>query len=503
VRVEVPRNQQTACSAITPYLSLPGIQIDDAGDGGAADGAEFGAAGEHDAIELRTVIAVALVHGAFECADLAVEFFAGEVFLLEFAKFGEERFHLLLRFVLGAKFLAALLEFARGFFVFLLVPGRGKFDAAREQVFPFEGGGIEQSGDVRFPRLDARGRPGVGDGRNVIFVGEVGEMVAEFVHENIGGLGAVRGDRAVKIEDATAAVSAGIGNDLDEFVRGELRDFSKSAIIIGKEVPFGAENVVGGAERRGAVNTGGRPGNAGFMGRRTDRPDVEIFAARFERFGGEKSIEKAPGISLEFLQLPGRVAIAENQEVDLGLRIAIVLDLDDGRGSELFRAVNIDVGGVRERRPNLAKGIFRITLFENDLRGLRGSGKAEGFVKGAVQLLRFVGRFPFAINGTETAGIEEAIAGAVAKFEEVLAEVRFVDGLVAVSRPRARFETDAIQAEEFLRSMASMEIVEAHGLWRFLSRKTIDERRKEQGQMRERGVCHAQRLSEEAQNSKG
>ena len=111
-------------------LLLFGIEVDDASDGGAADSAEFRGAGEHDAIELGAVIALALIHGAFECADLAVEFLLGEVFLLEVAEFGEEGFHLLLGLVFGAEFLAALLEIARVFLVFLLVPGGGEIDAA-------------------------------------------------------------------------------------------------------------------------------------------------------------------------------------------------------------------------------------------------------------------------------------------------------------------------------------------------------------------------------------
>ena len=51
------------------------------------------------------------------------KFFGGEVFLFEFAEFGEEGFHVLLGLVFGAEFLAALLVFASVLFVFLLVPG--------------------------------------------------------------------------------------------------------------------------------------------------------------------------------------------------------------------------------------------------------------------------------------------------------------------------------------------------------------------------------------------
>ena len=66
--------------------------------------------------------------------------------------------------------------------------------------------------------------------------------------ENVWGLGAIGGDGAVEVVDAAPAVGTSVGDDLDEFVRSKLGDASEGAIVVGEEVPFGAEDVVGGAE---------------------------------------------------------------------------------------------------------------------------------------------------------------------------------------------------------------------------------------------------------------
>jgi len=83
-------------------------------------------------------------------------------------------------------------------------------------------------------------------------------------------------------------------------------------------------------------------------------------------------------------------------------------------------------------------------------------------VKSAVQLFRFVSCFPFAVNGTEPAGVEDSVAFAVANLKDVLAEVGFVDRGFWISRPGLRFDGDAIDAEKFLRVIAGVEIIEPH-----------------------------------------
>ena len=62
---------------------MPGVEVDHALDRAAADGAEGHAvAGEHDAVGLRAVVALGLVVGALEGADLAGVRLGAEALLL-------------------------------------------------------------------------------------------------------------------------------------------------------------------------------------------------------------------------------------------------------------------------------------------------------------------------------------------------------------------------------------------------------------------------------------
>src|SRR5215212_8462058 len=71
------------------------VHLDYSFDCVAANLAEPIAAGKHDAVDLRPVVAARLVHRSFKRADLAVMLFGFEHLLLVFELFVEECFHLL------------------------------------------------------------------------------------------------------------------------------------------------------------------------------------------------------------------------------------------------------------------------------------------------------------------------------------------------------------------------------------------------------------------------
>jgi len=55
--------------------------------------------------------------------------------------------------------------------------------------------------------------------------------MAKLVHKDVICESVIYRDRAVKIEDSTAAIGAVVGQNLDELVRSKLSDFSQRAVV--------------------------------------------------------------------------------------------------------------------------------------------------------------------------------------------------------------------------------------------------------------------------------
>src|SRR6185295_16956205 len=88
-------------------------------------------------------------------------------------------------------------------------------------------------------------------------------------------------DRAVEIEDAPAAVRAAVRENLDEFVRRELRDIAKPLVVERENVSFGTESVV--SRERIAIDSSRWARDSGLRSRRTQSPDIEIRSMFLER----------------------------------------------------------------------------------------------------------------------------------------------------------------------------------------------------------------------------
>ena len=146
---------------------------------------------------------------------------------------------------------------------------------ARDEVLPLRG--LRIGGGVRLPGLGPLGGAVVGHVGGVVLVGQAGEVMAELVHEDVGREGVVGGHRGVQVEDAAAAVLAVVHHDLDELV-GRRRRRPRAARLLSKveHVALGAEGVVGGAQRRAAVDAVRGPRHAALVGRRVDGPHVEV-----------------------------------------------------------------------------------------------------------------------------------------------------------------------------------------------------------------------------------
>src|SRR6185295_3255500 len=127
----------------------------------------------------------------------------------------------------------------------------------------------------RLPRLDSLGRRrSVGDGRRVVLVRESREVVTELMNEDVIRERIVDCNCAVQIEDAPAAVRAAVRENLDEFVRRELRDIPEPLVVERENVSFRSKSVIG--RERIAIDSSRWPGDSGLRSRRTQSPDIEI-----------------------------------------------------------------------------------------------------------------------------------------------------------------------------------------------------------------------------------
>jgi hypothetical protein len=233
-------------NAASPGFPSLCVHANHAFDGAAADGAKTDlVAGEHDAILQRAVVAAPFIHGSFKRADLARVEAGAEDPCRHDALFAEQRFHVGFRPVLRADGAPALLDRLLHLLELLLRPDGGQIDAGGQQIFPFRGAWV--CGSVRFPRFGMFRHATVGDIGRIVFVGQPREMVAEFVHENVGRERVVGGDGGEEIEDAAAPILAVVDHDLDEFVRRGRRRLAQPLVVEREDVALRPEGVIRGA----------------------------------------------------------------------------------------------------------------------------------------------------------------------------------------------------------------------------------------------------------------
>jgi hypothetical protein len=140
---------------------------------------------EHDAVDLRPVIALRLVHRALEGSDLSGVRLPGEHLRILRLLAAEENVHLLLGAVFRSDLPAQLLDLAGVRFECLLVPGGRNRRSRRHEVLPLEVLRVEERRHVRLPRFDTVGGRLVSDVGRVVLVGETREVVAELGDENV------------------------------------------------------------------------------------------------------------------------------------------------------------------------------------------------------------------------------------------------------------------------------------------------------------------------------
>ncbi len=288
-------------------------------------------------------------------------------------------------------------------------------------------------------------------------------MVAELVHEDIRRPRAVGGHRRIQVEDTAASISLPVRQDLDDVVRRLARQIAKRAVVERQDVALGPERVVGRANRRPPVHAGRRAGNTRRPGRRTQSPDVEVGLARLERLVREQDVDQAFGVALELGPVGGRVAITQDQQIDLGSRVAVPQEFQHRPGRRRRGPIDEDVGRVDEQRPHLAKRVPCVPFLQHDLHGSGRHREAQRLLERASRRLGLPRRFPLAVNRREAARVDDAVARAVDDLEQVLAEIRVVHRPRRVARPRRRLDDDAVEREHLGRCGAGVVVVDAEG----------------------------------------
>src|SRR5262249_27207438 len=89
--------------------------------------------------------------------------------------------------------------------------------------------------------------------------------------------------------------------------------------------------------------------------------------------------------------------------------------------------------------------------------------EAEGLVKRSAGGPGLAGRDPFAVDGVESAGVEDLLRLLVSDFEEITAEVQPVGRAMRVAGPREWLNDDLVNGEQLLRGVAGVVVVEPHG----------------------------------------
>ena len=173
---------------------------------------------------------------------------------------------------------------------------------------------------------------------------------------------------------------------------------------------------------------------------------------------------KTPGVALELGALARRVAVAEDQQIQLPGRIAALMDLDQRSGIGAGSANDELVRRIDFRAPDIAKRVPGIALPDDDADGPVWRGESQRLGERAVGVLRLCSCLPLAVDRAEAARVQHGATDRIGDLEEVLAPIGLVDRPRRVARPGQRFEDDAIDAEALFLHVAGVVVVQPHRL---------------------------------------
>ncbi len=198
------------------------------------------------------------------------------------------------------------------------------------------------------------------------------------------------------------------------------------------------------------------------LGRRQLQPaHVEVVLPALERLDGKHPVHEPFGIGAKLRHLRGRVAFADEQDVDLLRGRTVLEQRPDVAGFRRIRAVDESRVGIDDRGPQLVKAVVAIALLQNDLDRRLRPRESQRFAERAVQRLVLSGRLPFAVDGREAARVDRTVGVAIDHLEQVFAEIEIVNETRPASRPRT-IRDHTVERHDLLSHSARVEIVQAH-----------------------------------------
>src|ERR1700691_4102706 len=360
----------------------------------------------------------------------------------------------------GANLPAAGLNLLLQRFEFVFGPRRRQRGARGDQGAPFCR--VRIGGDVWLPRFRARGGGFIRNVRGVVFVRQAGEVMAEFVHEDVRRKGVVRRYRGVQVEDPAATVFAVVHDDLDDLVGGGRGGFAHALVVKRKHVTLGAEGIVGGAQGGSAIDAIRRARHSALVRRSIHGPHGEIGAAFLEGRSGEQRIGHAARVLVPLIHLRGGVPVAHQQQVHFVARFAVLHHRPNSYAGRRAGAVDGRVRRIDGHGPQLPKRVPAIACLHDEPYGGRARGEPERLVKLAANM-GGLGRFPpLSEDAGEPARIQHAGGRAVYHFEVILAQVGVVYGAIQAARPRP-FEHQAVERHLLFGGRTAVETIQAHG----------------------------------------
>src|SRR5262249_47107306 len=283
--------------------------------------------GEHDAVDLRPVVALCLVVRALEGAYLSRVLLGGKHLRLVLLLFLEQRIHVPLWPALAPDLPASFLDCARVLFKRFLFPGGRNRRAGAHQILPLQLMRVQQSGYIWLPGLNSLRRRGIRDRRSVVFVGQARDVMSEFVDKDVGRPQTIRRNGAVQTKYPAAPVRLAIHENLHEIIGRVGCVVPEGTVIEREDVALRAKSIISGAEWRSSMDSRRRTRDPGFRRLWAQGPHVEVALALLERRGRKEKCGQPPGVFFKLAALAGGVPIADDKEIDFRFGTPLLLNL--------------------------------------------------------------------------------------------------------------------------------------------------------------------------------
>ncbi len=182
-----------------------------------------------------------------------------------------------------------------------------------------------------------------------------------------------------------------------------------------------------------------------------------------ERFDSEERLHQPTRVRVELLHLVGPVPFAQEDDIHLLRRRAVLEHCPHVRVRRRIGRVHEPRVGIDRHRPDLVKRVPVVALLQDDLDGLPWPGKAQRLMERPVHGARLARRLPLAVDRGEAAGVDDPVRGGIDHLEQVLAQVRLVDEPRQAAGPRA-VRDDAVEPHDLFVDIARVEVVHTHRL---------------------------------------